>query len=66
MTPPEALAYLTQICNDYARTLPPSAAGPFQFAAQDAVNTLEPLTRPPAEVVTPERTPLRAVSPDAE
>lgn len=63
MQPNEALAYLTQVCNDYARTLPPSAAVPFQQTAQEAVNTLAScVTPPPAEAEPP--TPLRAVKPE--
>jgi hypothetical protein len=65
MQPNEALAYLTQVCNDYARTLPPSAAMPFQQVAQDAVTSLAQALEPPPEQAT-ERPPLRAVGPDAE
>ena len=65
MQPNEALTYLAQVCSDYARTLPPSAAMPFQQCAQEAINTVDAAITPPPEQAT-ERTPLRAVSPDAE
>ena len=46
MKPDEALQYLAQVCNDYGRTLPPSAAMPFQQVAQDAINTLAAIVAP--------------------
>lgn len=62
MHPNEALAYITQVCNDYGRTLPPSAAMPFQQCAQDAVNTLAQLVNPAlTDTPPPERPPLHAV-----
>lgn len=64
LSPTDALNYLTQLANDYVRTLPPSAAGPTQAVAQDAINALVPLTVTPAEPGTSDRA-LRAV-PDAE
>lgn len=63
MKPDEALQYITQALSDYARTLPPSAAMPFQQCAQEAVNTLaQAIAPPPAEPGDPaERPPLHAV-----
>lgn len=63
MQPQDALAYLANVASDFARTLPPSAAMPFQQAAQDAVNTLAALVNPPAIEPPPpgERAPLHAV-----
>lgn len=43
MQPHEALNYLTQLANDYVRTLPQSAAAPTGALAQQAINALSPL-----------------------
>lgn len=62
MTPQESLQYISQALSDYARTLPPSAAMPFQQVAQEAVTTLAQAIAPPAEPGDPaERPPLHAV-----
>lgn len=39
----EALAYLTQLANDYITTLPASAAAPTGALAQQAIDALKPL-----------------------
>lgn len=63
MKPDEALQYITQALSDYGRTLPPSAAMPFQQVAQEAINALVPLVhapQPTTDTPPPERT-LHAV-----
>lgn len=63
MTPQESLQYISQALSDYARTMPPSVAMPFQQAAQEAVNVLVPfVTPPPVEADPPP--PLRVVKPE--
>ena len=64
MNPHEALQYISQALSDYGRTLPPSAAMPFQQVAQEAVNALLPLVQAPqpaTDTPPPERPPLHAV-----
>ena len=45
MQPHEAMQYLTQLANDYVRTLSPSAAMPTQQVAQQAIDALAPLVQ---------------------
>lgn len=65
MNPNEALQYISQALSDYGRTLPPSAAMPFQQVAQQAIDALAPLVQPPPVAAEPP-SPLRAVSKDGE
>jgi len=62
MQPHEALGYITQLCNDYIRTLSPSAQGPVGEAAQLALDALKPLVigAVPNAGVTPDAGPLES------
>lgn len=37
----QQIKYLTQVCSDFAATLPPSARGPFIQAAQQAIDAIK-------------------------
>jgi len=49
----EALAYITQMANDYVRTLPASAAAPTGALAQQAIDALRPLVIGPVMDMPP-------------
>jgi hypothetical protein len=49
MNKTQAIQFLAQVASDFLNTLPPSAKGPFQQVAQEAIKVLEKPDPPKAD-----------------
>jgi hypothetical protein len=59
--PAEALQYVSSVCADFVRTLPPSSQGPTVQAVNAALSSLQFAIAPPAEAEAPRHRDLAAV-----